>query len=255
MSENNNTTVVEDAKSKFVINELITEHEKFEHIADRKFISSTDLCTMVSAVLQNVYSDYEGCNFDILPGSNIPIIKVYFNHRNQVKKTADGEELPFACTKENTDTKTVNTTLRSTRSYNSRLLNGDRYFLTEEGRGLGEFVIDAPNFKTKDNEVIWNKITSEVADGNFASNQQYTMVTALSAAKIVEAIFGRTDADGISWVYDVFILRSIPSYTMFSQGVSTAGYMLSIERVSENEVLKLAKQFGLSLNSGLNIIR
>lgn len=251
----NNTTVAEDTKSKFIISELITEHEKFENISDMKFISSNDLSSMVSAVFQNVFSDYEGCKFDILAGTNIPIFKLYFNHRAQ-EKTIDGDVLPFAITKENTESKAVNSTLRATRTYNSRLQYGDRYFLTDEGKALAEFVIDAPQFKSKDGEIIMNKLISEVADGNFQVAQQYTEVTAIDATKLVEAIFGKTDESGITWVYGVRIMRSIPNYTMFSQGaVSNAGFMLAIERVSETEVERLAKQFGLATSYGLNIIR
>lgn len=249
------TSVAEDVKAKFSIGELITEHEKFEHISDMKFISSNDLCSMVSSLFSNIFSDYEGCKFDFVPGTNIPVIQAYFNHRNQVK-TVDGENLPFGITKEDTDNKTINNTLRSTRSYNARLINGDRYFLTDEGKSLSEFVVDLPQFKNRDGEVIWNKLVSDVADGNYGSTvpQQLTLVNCLDAAKIVEAIFGKTDSDGISWVYGVRVMRSIPTCNIIG-GMASSGFMLAIERVSENEVEALARQFGLNVNYGLNIIR
>ena len=128
--------------------------------------------------------------------------------------------------------------------------------MTDEGKSLSEFVVDLPQFKNRDGEVIWNKLVSEVADGNYGSTvpQQLTLVNCLDAAKIVEAIFGKTDSDGISWVYGVRVMRSIPTCNIIG-GMASSGFMLAIERVSENEVEALARQFGLNVNYGLNIIR
>ena len=244
---NQNATPDEGAK-KFVISELVQEHEAFEHISDSKFTTSTDFCERVSALFSKIFSDYEGCNFGFLPGSNAPAISLYFNHKE------DSSVLPCACSKEDTTQKAANATLRSTRSYNSRLINGDKYFLTDEGKALGEFVFD--NFyewKNGNRNVQWGKLVSEVADGNFAVPQQYTEVRFLDAAKLAEVIYGTYD-NGTEWVYGVRIMRSIPTFTM-ATGMSTAGYAIAIERVSKNEVERLAKQFGLNTRAGLNIIR
>lgn len=253
MSTTTNTSTENAEKKDFSIADLMLEHEKFEHISDSKFVSSSELCSVISGVFANVYSDYEGCNFEFLPGSNVPTITLFFNHKNEIK-TIDGVQLPFACSKEDTENRAINNTLRSTRNYSSRLVNGDRYFLTDEGNGLKDFIIDNAQFYRKDGSVVWSKLVSEVADGNFNVPMQYTQVKCLDPAKLVELIYGKKDSDGISWVYGVRVMRSIPSYTMIT-GMSTSGYMLAIERVSQDEVEKLARQFGLNASYGLNIIR
>ena len=250
----NNSTASETEKKIFKISDLIQEHETFEHISDSKFLTSTKLCELVSAMFSNIYADYEGCNMDFIPGTNQPSITLFFNHKN-----TEGSALPCACSKEDSTAKASNSTLRSTRSYNSRLVNGDRYYLTEEGQALEEFLFDSQQFyTTKDGQrtANWGKLVSEVADGNFQYQniaQQYTQVKCLDPAKIVEAIFGRF-AGNSEWVYGVRVLRSIPSFTMIT-GMTTAGYVIAIERVSKSEVDALAKQFGLNTSAGLNIIR
>lgn len=248
MSNNNENTTAE--KVEFKIGDLVTEHETFKHITDSEFTTSTEFCERVSALFSNIYADYEGCNWDFVPGYNLPAIALFFNHKEDASSG-----LPFACSKEDTTSNAVNSTLRSTRSYSNRLVNGDRYYLTEKGQALEEFVYDQ-FFVTKDNKrkVNWSKLVSEVADSNFAIPQQYTQVKFLDPAKIAEVIYGKSDENG-EWVYGVRTLRSIPSFTMFNGSMGTAGYAIAIERVSRDEVNRLARQFGLNTNAGLSIIR
>ena len=241
-----------DAKNEeFRISDLVTEHETMDRIMDCAFMTSTDFCSRVSALFSGIYADFQGCNFDFLPGSNVPVINLFFNHSGEAKN-----DLPFACSKEDQTSTANNSTLRATRSYSNRLINGDRYYLTKEGQSIDEFIIDQNQlFVTKDNvkKPNWAKLVSEVADGNYPVPQQYTQVKFLDPAKLAEAIYGRI-ANDTEWVYGVRVIRSIPTFSMFGNQAS-ANYMLSIERVSKNEVDKLAKQFGLNTNSGLTIIR
>lgn len=242
------SNINEDAAKtvKFKISDLVTEHEDMKRIMDAEYVTSTELCERVSALFSNIYSDYEGCMFDFVPGSNRPAINLFFNHRVEEKG------LPFACSKEDTTASAVNSTLRSTRSYSNRLINGDRYYLTEQGQGLEDFVFN-DFFSTKDNvrKVNWAKLVSEVADSNFTIPQQFTQVKYLDPAKIAEVIYGN---DNDEWVYGVRVIRSIPSFS-FVGPTATNNYLLAIERVSSSEVDRLAKQFGLNTNQGLSIIR
>lgn len=235
----------------FKISDLVTEHEAMNRIMDAEFMTSTDFCSRVSALFGGIYGDYQGCNWDFMPGSNLPVINLFFNHTSEAK---DG--LPFACSKEDQTSTATNSTLRATRSYSNRLINGDRYYLTKEGQAIEEFIYNQNQFyTTKDNvkKVNWSKLVSEVADGNFPVSQQYTQVKFLDPAKLAEAIYGKKTDEG-EWVYGVRIIRSIPTFSVFGTQAS-ANYMLAIERVSKNEVDKLAKQFGLNTNQGLTIIR
>lgn len=235
-------------KVEFKISDLITEHEQLKPIMDSEFTTSTEFCERVSALFSNIYADFEGCMWDFVPGSNLPAITLVFNHKE------GGSDLPYACSKEDTSANAINSTLRSTRSYSNRLANGDRYYLTEKGQALEEFIHDA-FFTTKDNKrkANWAKLVSEIADTNFTVAQQYTQVKYLDPTKIAEAIYGKTDENG-EWVYDVKVIRSIPTIT-FMGAAPSSSYVIAIGRVSHDEVEKLAKRFGLNTNAGLSIIR
>ena len=243
MSETNNTE-----KKAFEI--VVEEHEKFAHIMDAKYLSSTELCGIISGLFKEIYADYEGCTFDIPKGTNIPTISLFFNHRD-----VNLGSLPTACSKDVVDEKTKNATLRSTRSFQHRVNNGDRFFLTDEGKeGLAPFVLDSKNFYQKDGNVNWGKIVTDVADLNTGVPMQYTKVSFIDPAKIMELIFGKKDADDTSWIYGVRIIRSIPTFSVVG-AVASENFMLAIERVCEEEVIRLSNQLGLAVTSGLNIIR
>jgi hypothetical protein len=239
-----------ETREKLVIK--VAEHEKFDHIMDSKYLSSNDLCSIISDLFRSVYADYEGCKFIIPQGTNIPTISIFFNHR-EIKDST----LTYACSKEIADEKTKNPTLRSTRLFQDRLINGDRYYLTEDGQdGLAPFVFENRSFFKGDGSVNWGKLVSEVADPvSYGVPLQFTQVSYLDPVKLLELIYGKTDENGVSWVYGVRVMRSVPTVSMFGQGNVAANMMLAIERVCEPEVEKLAKTLGLSVQSGLNIIR
>ena len=251
MSNVGNTSNPE-TKGAFTI--TVDEHEKFDHISDTKFVSSTDFCGLVSQMF-NTYADFEGCSYEVVPGTNSHMIALYFNHKLAGTDTQPEDGRGIAITK-NADSSAKNNTLRSTRNFMNRYNNGDKFFLTEDGKsGLTPFLFDQNRSLYKGNgEVNWEKITQEVADGNYGMPQQYTKVSYIDPAKVAEAIYGKVDNDGTKWVYGVRVLRSIPTIALGGNNVST-NFMLAIERVCESEVMKLAQVLGVGVNSGLNIIR
>lgn len=235
----------------------IKEHEKFEHISDTKFISSNDFCSIVSQVF-SVYEDFEGCSFEPVSGTNYHMIALYFNHR-LVNVNPEGHTL--AITKEEASANVKNQTLRSTRNFTNRYYNGDKFYLTGDGKdGLKPFLFDSSAVRTIYNQnwdVNWSKVVTEAAETNYIGGpqQQYTKVSFIDPAKLATAIFGEKDEDGTKWVYGVRILRSLPSISIGTNGNVNNNFMLSIDRVCESEVTKLAQMFGLGVSSGLNIIR
>lgn len=258
MSENA-TANKEQAKTK-AMEIKFDEHLSFDPICDSKFLSSKDLCTLISQMFRDCYADYEGCTFEFVPGSTIPMISLYFNHKNY-----DGADLPVACSKDIDEDNTVNNTLRRVRSYQNALRNGDRFHLTPEGKdGLADFLISSRNlYKNKNGEVDWKKIHSDVSDpnamymGGNGMGTQYTKVSYLDPNKIVAAMFGDVDETKNRWEYGVRVIKSMPTVgaMMGYANNNPSEWMLAIDRVCEQHVTELARRFGYSVNSGLPIIR
>lgn len=247
----NNSIETTEKKENTTFEIGVAVHEKFEHITDAKFVSSTEFCAVVSQLF-SLYEDFEGCSFDVMPGTNNHMISLYFNHK---MVDADPETHTIAITRD-TGVSAKNNTLRSTRNFTNRLYNGDKFYLTKDGKeGLRPFFAANNRSIYKANyEINWDKVTLEVADSNMGMPQQYTKVTFLDPAKIAEAIYGKTDEDGVTWLYDVRVLRSFPSIAM-NNGNASNSFMLEVRRVCEPEVIKLCQKFGIGTSSGLNIIR
>ena len=244
-----------DKSEKEVLKIQVKEHSKFDHITDAKFLPSKELCESISELFRNVYADYEGCVMEVMPGTQLPMISLFFNH-----KEISGTSLAYACSK-SIDDETKNTTLRSLRLNERMLKQGDRYYLTDEGKsGLEDFLIRNGSL-LNNGKINWGKIVADVADPNVGylgygtTPMQYTKVSFIDPAAVAKAIYGEKDEDGTKWVYGIRILRSLPTVAMLPGQQVSNSWMLALERVCEQEVNKLAMMAGFSVNSGLDIIR
>lgn len=230
----------------------VLEHERFDHIVDEKFVTSGEFCKKVSELFRSIYSDYEGCCYEVNQ-QGLGTIGLFFNHAeitDENRKAAITRIIPE-------DSGINSDVVRRIRTNDFRSKNGDRYFLTKEGKeGLDDFVIpNMVNYKT--GKVQWDKITAEVANGTAYYGQPpvvYTKVSLIDPGKIAALIYGETDEEGEHWVYDVVRLSSMPMVGNIG-GNFESQYMLKIRRVYEPEVVKLSNQMGVSLANGINITR
>jgi len=224
----------------------------FDAIVDEKFISSKEFCSNVSAVFKEIFADYEGCTFNVIPNSNQPNIELYFNHRD-----FSTSNLPLALTKDIQVDHTRNHVLAQLRERQARLNNGDKYFLTDFAQGLlKDVLIGGSYIFKKDQSVKWDKVVVEVADpqARFMPNaESYTKVGFVDPTLIASLLYG-DKVNGSNYEYNVRVMRSLPNFNM--GGNTTAdNFILAVERISEEETKRLASMYGFSFSSGLNIIR
>ena len=235
---------------KFEIN--VKEHPEFEYICKRSLMTSVELCSLISDLFKEVYADFEGTTFEMIPNTNNFMVCLHFNHKN-----TDGSPLATACTKEIDDGKTKNETLRRIRIYDARIKEGEKYYLTEEGKqGIAKFLQDnRALYKDKNNSPRWDKIVGEVADPASvnmygAVSMQYTKVSYIDPTKVIEEIYGSTDKDGNRLCYNISIIGSVP--TMNNNKI----FRLGIDVISEKNLVEYANRNGLgNMYSNLNIIR
>lgn len=258
MSENTNVAVgatepvsENTGAQEYVIN--IDQHEDFDYITKTKYISSGELCKKITDIFKLAFADCYGSRFDFIPGTNQFMISLFFDHDNH------GDEY-VAVSKDLDQDSTKNATLRRTRNYSNRLLNGDHYHLTGNGiSALKPFMMDQNTarhiYKNSSKqygttEINWDKVVSETADSTFGYNgvaRQLTQVSFIDINKIVEAIYGSETEDGKKLIYGVQIVRSAPNLM--------GGVLLQINCISEENVFDLGRKFGLGVQAGLNIIR
>lgn len=246
----NTTTPVEDT---FTLN--VDANEPFSPIEESMFIDTNKLCSLVSVLMRPAFPDFYGSSFEVIPGTNNYMIALYFDHIDR------GDCNETAVTKNSNDSSANNKTLRATRNYANRLREGDRYHITKKGSDIISELLYSP--KTIRASIYegnpmnpvpkWSNICGEVSENTYgAVPRQLTKVSYLDPVKLIEKIYGTTTADGKKYEYGVELKRSLPGYT--PSGVNT-NFMLRVGRVTVEEVINLANQFGFQYSQNLNIIR
>lgn len=237
----------------------LNDNVPFEPISDSKYLSSQEFLATVSDIFRKIYADYEGCTLEMIPSSSALQIKMFFNHNDY-----SNSNLYVACSKEAT-VNAKSEAIAMIRRHSYQVNNGDRYYLTDDGKsGLRPFFVDWNALYGKNNDLNWAKIVADVSD-NASQNQfaplrqQYTQVSFIDPAKIAALIYGdgsdKDPSGNPAWIYNVRILHSIPSLSFGTSNNNPNSWMLAIDRVSPKEVQALAARYGLNMSSGLNIIR
>lgn len=257
MSDNKLNAEQEQKNTESLI--VVEEHEEFDPIVGVKYLSAKELCEAVSVIFKSIFGDYEGCTLGGVPGTNQIEIKLYFNHTN------GRDDLPMCCSKEIDEDGTKNSLLIKTRRYNSRMTQGDRYFVTEEGKAtIAPLLINNKSLLQNNGSINWGKICSEVADtsAQYAfeqMRQQYTAISYIDPVKLIEIIYGdkTVDQSGAEhkWVYNLRVINSIPTLALQNNNNSPMNWMLGIDRISEEETEKLARRYGLTMSNGLDMVR
>lgn len=251
MSETVTQNQATEEKGAYTIN--VDVPERFAAIASSMYIDSNEFCLKAHELFKAAFADSYGFTFDLIQGSNVPMMSAYFDHFDHA------EGIPTAVTKDISESGTKNTTLRSTRQYSRRLSEGDRYHITDEGKeAIAPFMMDytAARKIYQTNDIKWDSVLAEVADTayNGMAQNQVTKVSYLDPNKIAAKIFGEFDEEGNRLEYGVSIVRSMPTFNGI--GSAANNYLLSIARVTENEVYKFCERFGIvGYQPGLNIIR
>ncbi len=248
MAEEKNVTVNEEKAPKYEIE--IEGNEPFDYIEEAIYTTSNDLCAKVSEIFKELYADCYGASFDVVPGTNIFAISLYFDHLDH----AEGEVV--AVSKNVGSNNTKNSTLRKTRTFWSNLQEGDRYHVTEAGEQIGKFLYSSSEIRKSlyenNGKPKWAAICAEVANPGIGMQQQLTKISYINPRKIVEAIYGSKTAEGDQLEYTVEMKRSVPSY---SNGAASANYILHVGRVKQRNIMELAAKCGIQFQQGLNIIR
>lgn len=235
----------------------VTVKEKldFDPLYDCKIMESVTLCGIVSTMFRAAFVDFEGCDFQVPmmdqnnPNPNLlPTINLYFNHREL--KAAPGQ---YNGVTKVLDDKTKSPVLKTIRSHDRKILEGDRYYLTNEGKeAIEPYLLDIPAIKNRNGEYNWAKIVSLVADpvnpvmGIQTVPSQYTQIKYIDPIKVLRAVFGDKDKSGDSKVYTIDIgRRKMANIGYGGQPVYTNNWLLIISRISEQNTKEYTEKLGL----------
>lgn len=248
MSNETNATVNQEAtKPNYEI--TIEGNEPFNYIEEGMYTTSNDLCAATASIFREIFEDFYGASFEVIPNTNVYTLSLYFDHVDHDGITAVSKEAG------NEDVK--NNTLRSTRRHWRTLTEGDRYHITEAGAELKKFLYSSNEARKglydNNNNPRWDVICTEVADPGIGMQRQLTKISYINPRKIVEAIYGTKDSEGDQLEYRVDLKRSVPSFGLNGQ---SSNFILYVARLKVKNVQSLAEKCGFQMQqNGLNIIR
>lgn len=253
----NNQNNTEEPKVKEKVDISIPDDKKldFSALYDCKIMESVALCGLVSTMFHAAYSDFEGCDFQVpmlnqnQPNPNlIPTINLYFNHREQTPGAGQYRGVTKVI-----DDRTKNDVLRQIRVHDRKIQEGDRYYLTEEGKdGITPYLVDIAAIKKNNGEYNWAKIVSLVSDpaspmmGIPNVPAQYTQVRFIDPVKILKAVFGDKDENGGRLEYLLQVTRRKMTNVGYTGQIAyTNNWLLLVNRISEENLKEYVELLGL----------
>jgi hypothetical protein len=215
----------------------IDEHAPFDAIASTKFMPSHELAQYVSELFHGVFADFEGCMFEIPANGAAPCFSLVFNHGDYDKGATVGCERAYNRNVNRNDV------VSRIRNRDNRVNNGDRYYLTEDGKDVVKTLLTRNAFNNGNPN--WKIVVGEYYEGNQGiygvRTPQYTKVNFIDLDRVCGLLFG-TELDGDTVEYHVQVMSPIMQF----QGQPSGNYMLSITRVSSKEIRKTYEKVGLS---------
>ena len=209
--------------------------DPFNGINATKYITSNDLCKMATNIWKSVFADAEGATFDIV--GNVPMLAAIFNHGIYDKDAC------VACVREGAVDNNANIMARY-RSRDRLLINGDRHFISEDGKDVFTDLLSMQAFAN--NKPNWGKVVAEFSENTQQrmyygpQNNQYTKIGYIDLAKFVSLIWGsEVDGDPVDYIVTIVM----PLNNGFA-GMSPTNYMLSVTQISSKELQATFEKLG-----------
>ena len=228
----------------------VTEPTPFDAIAESKYLTSNELCRLTSELFKSVFADYEGCIFEATNGE--PTMSLIFNHGKY------DNDAVVACERAGGKV-SGSMVLDRTRNRDRQLQEGDRYYLTEDGKDVVMSLLTSRTYNNGNPN--WRNIVSEWTDRtvmNMYSYQQlpqYTKVSFIDLRNLCRLIFGnKIDGDTVDYAVSIASSLTPNGYQAMGGMSMNMNYMLNITRASAKEVAAVYEKLGFG-SMGTRIVR
>ena len=210
-------------------------------------MTSDELCKRASELFKATFADFEGCIFEVSQQGE-PSLSLVFNHGKYDSDAIVACELAG-------NKPSGSSLLDRTRRRDINNTEGDRYYLTEDGKDVIKELLLPRQFNN--GKPNWKQICGDFVDRtvvNMYGTQapQYTKVSFISLNRLAGLLFG-THIDEDLKEYEVRIGAVMPQPMMGAMQMQ-AKYMLQIMCASTKEVNEMYKKCGWA-TTGSNIVR
>ena len=224
------------------------QRPKLKFVGKNVYITSNELCTTANEVFHATFADYEGCCLEFGQGGE-PTVTLFFNHGQYSSDQ-------HVAVSRNTSNKASNELLGRIRQRDQLMKNGDRYYITDDGKDIITKLLTNRAFNN--NKPNWGGLVAEHSDKNMYNMYnaqapvQLTKIMQIDLNRLVAFIYGRKDEDGSDIDY-VTLVTGVVNPIMGAPSYSK-NYMLNINAVSADNVKSLCEKLGLG-TMGSDIIR
>ena len=191
-------------------------------------------------------------------------MELYFTHVDNIPEpTVDqetGEQIVYHVATQRFGGNTVGSSLiDKTRNRDNRMINGDRYTITEDGADIIKPLLFPRLYNH--GKPNWNQIITEISDqsanGYYAQMNvlQLTKISGIDPKRVAALIWGRSDEDG-EIDYGIAIMRDLTINTGYGMPGSSVGtnFALDIKRAHTKSISNTYESMGLG-QIGSSIVR
>jgi len=224
--------------------------EKFIGDGSFKYITSVELCQYANEYFEKIFEDFEGSTFDYASGG-IPYISLYFNH---IVDRQEGKL--YACDRP-TGKGLGNSVIERSRRRDNQLQNGDRYYLTDDGKDIIIPMLLPRLFNggKPDLKRIVTDVYETPSGFGYFGNQgatQNTKVVGIDIKKIAAIKWGSKDPE-TGDIYDYgFEIKGESGRNVFPGSKSV--HILTIMQANNTELETTYSKLGIMVGNS-NIIR
>jgi hypothetical protein len=224
MSENKR-----EERKKYVLD--IEDHLSFKPDAEIKILTQRELCDLVSPCFKAAFADFECCS--ISKDSAQPYMILSFNH---YKHNKDGI---YAC-EITSKKKSGNSVVDIVQEYDRRTREGDRFFLTEDGKDVIKPLL-LPRFNNNNNPNWGNIVTDIALAQSFGRFANFTEVKFIDIREICKLLFGDHDEED----------NSMLDYSINFTIDGNNNYVFQITKVNTRKVFDMYDKLGF-INNGIH---
>lgn len=247
------TKTVEGTKEKPASIEIL-EHPTFEGDLKTTFMSSTEMCDIVSSLFLPAFSDYHGCEIYVAGrGQSVPVIDnnpqlmgqlcvdLYFKDREK-DFASSWKNLELIEGKKDTSKMSILDRYERINGITTSK-TGRVYNVTKETyEALDKFMFNSGS------NIRWNDYTQEIVQQStvYGKEEIYVRISGLSLNKIITEIYGDKTKDGI-YEYIAFATTIIPNQ-------QSREFVLQVCQLDQEAVRRLQRILGVT-NGALNFHR
>ena len=241
----------------------------FPTLAYSTLTSSDELCLMAKAIFQN-FADYYGTSVNFNPSNGQLSLCVHFA---QIENQEDGKYYAFEPNSGKLNGAGTESGLRRIQQFDRTISEGNKFSITEDGKSAMAKYMNRMA-KDGDGNVRWNAIgtITQYCDPAPLGSQPVicNVINNVSPIAVLRELYGdkarllssidengKVEVEEVDVDYDILVLQSLqqPGINGLATPANEGPFKIDIRMINKQQLKKSAKEVGMNLVMGRNIIK